>query len=292
MLTREEVVELADAVAGCAGIASGIGTSRYGAQLVVEAGSRDEAIELATAEFAARPPRPGRPAVRGRSTPGARPMRRGQDDDRDDGRRADDQARLAGRVPVRGAAGAGRLDPAGQPGRVRDPATSPSRTPSPTGTRSSTSATPRTCPPSASRSSTRARRAGCGGPGRGGRSTSAPTRCRAALPSHREQIARELERDLPAAAATTSSTTGPGRTSGSASTRRRPPPARLPAAARTRTCLRATASPNGPRLSAWAGLCYCRAEADRVEQPGPAGPGRRPGRARAAPARRARRSRR
>jgi len=49
--TREEVVELADAVAASNGIATGIGTSRYGAQLVVEAASRDEAIEKATAEF-------------------------------------------------------------------------------------------------------------------------------------------------------------------------------------------------------------------------------------------------
>ncbi len=37
ILTREEVVELADAVAASNGIATGIGTSRYGAQLVVEA---------------------------------------------------------------------------------------------------------------------------------------------------------------------------------------------------------------------------------------------------------------
>jgi hypothetical protein len=52
MLSREEVVELADAVATSSGIATGIGTSRYGAQLLVEAGTRDEAIERAKAEFA------------------------------------------------------------------------------------------------------------------------------------------------------------------------------------------------------------------------------------------------
>jgi hypothetical protein len=51
MLTREEVVELADAVAATDGIATGIGTNRYGAQLVVEAVSREEAIEKATEEF-------------------------------------------------------------------------------------------------------------------------------------------------------------------------------------------------------------------------------------------------
>jgi hypothetical protein len=51
VLTREQVVELADAVAGNGGIATGIGTSRFGAQLIVEAASREEAIERATAEF-------------------------------------------------------------------------------------------------------------------------------------------------------------------------------------------------------------------------------------------------
>jgi len=51
VLTREEVVELADAVAASSGIATGIGTNRYGAQLLVHAGTRDEAVEKATAEF-------------------------------------------------------------------------------------------------------------------------------------------------------------------------------------------------------------------------------------------------
>jgi hypothetical protein len=53
ILTRDEIVELADAVAASAGIATGIGTQRYGAQLVVEADSRDEAIEKGTAAFVA-----------------------------------------------------------------------------------------------------------------------------------------------------------------------------------------------------------------------------------------------
>ena len=52
VLSREEVVELADAVAASHGIATGIGTNRYGAQLVVDAASREEAIEKATGEFA------------------------------------------------------------------------------------------------------------------------------------------------------------------------------------------------------------------------------------------------
>ena len=50
-LSREEVVELADAVAPYDGIATGIGTSRYGARLVVLADSRDEAIKKATSQF-------------------------------------------------------------------------------------------------------------------------------------------------------------------------------------------------------------------------------------------------
>jgi len=63
VLTREEVVELADAVAACAGIATGIGTNRYGAQLVVQAAGRDEAIELATIQFVQAAARAGLPAA-------------------------------------------------------------------------------------------------------------------------------------------------------------------------------------------------------------------------------------
>jgi hypothetical protein len=50
-VSREEVVELADAVAASGGIASGIGSKRYGATLIVQAGSRDEAVDKATEEF-------------------------------------------------------------------------------------------------------------------------------------------------------------------------------------------------------------------------------------------------
>jgi hypothetical protein len=53
VLSREEIVELADAVASSNGIATGIGTSRYGAQLMVEADSRDDAIARATKAFLA-----------------------------------------------------------------------------------------------------------------------------------------------------------------------------------------------------------------------------------------------
>jgi hypothetical protein len=51
VLTREEVVELADAVADSNGMASGIGSNRYGVTLIVQAGNRDEAVEKATEEF-------------------------------------------------------------------------------------------------------------------------------------------------------------------------------------------------------------------------------------------------
>jgi len=43
VMSREEVVELADAVAAWGGIAAGIGTTRYGAQLIVDAEDRDTA---------------------------------------------------------------------------------------------------------------------------------------------------------------------------------------------------------------------------------------------------------
>jgi hypothetical protein len=52
IMKREEVVELADAVATCDGIATGIGTNRYGAQVVVFADSREDAIQRGTERFA------------------------------------------------------------------------------------------------------------------------------------------------------------------------------------------------------------------------------------------------
>jgi hypothetical protein len=53
VLTHDEILSLADAVAASGGIATGIGTPRYGAQLVVVASSRDEAVEKARADFVA-----------------------------------------------------------------------------------------------------------------------------------------------------------------------------------------------------------------------------------------------
>ena len=51
VLSREEIVALADAVAPMGGIASGMGTTTYGAQLVVDAGSAEEAMKLAVPAF-------------------------------------------------------------------------------------------------------------------------------------------------------------------------------------------------------------------------------------------------
>ncbi len=62
--TREEIVELADAVAGSNGIATGVGTTHYGAQLIVEAASQDEAVERATGQFRQAAARAGLPAAR------------------------------------------------------------------------------------------------------------------------------------------------------------------------------------------------------------------------------------
>jgi len=63
LVTREQVVELADAVAASGGIATGIGTNRYGAQLIVEAASREEAIAKASQEFTRAAAQAGLPAA-------------------------------------------------------------------------------------------------------------------------------------------------------------------------------------------------------------------------------------
>ena len=47
----DEVVALADAVAPLGGIASGIGTMAFGAQIVIEADSQDEALDRALPAF-------------------------------------------------------------------------------------------------------------------------------------------------------------------------------------------------------------------------------------------------
>jgi hypothetical protein len=63
VFTREEIVELADAVAASSGIAAGIGTNRYGARLVVFASGREDAIAAATELFKAAARTAGLPAA-------------------------------------------------------------------------------------------------------------------------------------------------------------------------------------------------------------------------------------
>jgi hypothetical protein len=47
----EEIVALADAVAGLNGVASGVGAMSYGAQIVVEADNADQAVDIALPLF-------------------------------------------------------------------------------------------------------------------------------------------------------------------------------------------------------------------------------------------------
>jgi hypothetical protein len=63
VFTREEIVELADAVAASSGVATGIGTSRYGARLLVTADSREKAVAAATKLFTAAAETAGLPAA-------------------------------------------------------------------------------------------------------------------------------------------------------------------------------------------------------------------------------------
>ena len=61
VFTREEIVELADAVADSNGVATGIGSTKYGAQLLVVADDRDDAIGKATGLFVAAARKAGLP---------------------------------------------------------------------------------------------------------------------------------------------------------------------------------------------------------------------------------------
>ncbi len=60
-LEREEIVELADAVAPLGGIASGIGSMSYSAQMVIEASTPDQAVEQAIELFTRAAERAGLP---------------------------------------------------------------------------------------------------------------------------------------------------------------------------------------------------------------------------------------
>jgi hypothetical protein len=78
VLAREEIVDLADAVAASDGVATGIGTSRYGARLIVQADSREEAVAKATGEFTAAAAKAGLPPG-----PVVRTEAVGEDEDRE-----------------------------------------------------------------------------------------------------------------------------------------------------------------------------------------------------------------
>lgn len=60
-VTQDEVVELADAVAGVGGVATGIGQHGYGVQIVIAAGTRDEAVSIGTGVFTAAAEQAGLP---------------------------------------------------------------------------------------------------------------------------------------------------------------------------------------------------------------------------------------
>ena len=169
VLTREQVVELADAVAASGGVASGIGTSRYGARLIVQADSREEAVARATEEFTAAAAKAGLP-------PGPVVRTEAVSEDEDAMIRLGSLAGypfegprvLAGWTPPPSAAVyviAYKPDPDDQAGPVRGHLRRPLRRPDRA---------------SGSRSSIPARTAGSGARDRSGRSTSAPTRCPAA----------------------------------------------------------------------------------------------------------------
>jgi hypothetical protein len=51
IISLEEVVQLADAVAHLSGIASGAGSMSYGAQILVDAENSDQAVEIAIIKF-------------------------------------------------------------------------------------------------------------------------------------------------------------------------------------------------------------------------------------------------
>jgi hypothetical protein len=60
-VSHDEVVALADAVAGWGGIATGLGSLHYGAQVVVEADDRASAVQRATEVFTLAVARAGLP---------------------------------------------------------------------------------------------------------------------------------------------------------------------------------------------------------------------------------------
>ena len=78
-VSLEEIVELADAVAPLGGIASGVGSMSYGAQMIIDAPSADDAVELAVPAFISAAERAGLPRW-----PVTRAEALGEDDGLDD----------------------------------------------------------------------------------------------------------------------------------------------------------------------------------------------------------------
>ena len=215
VLTREEIVELADAVAVHQGIASGIGTATYGAQLVIEAATERTRSRSAWRRWRSPPRQAGLPP--GRSPGGGH--RRG----RRLGRRVIRLGSLAG-YPFEGPgpSGVGRRRPVAGglrhllPLRARGPARPtrgdlrrPQRRPVHRGL---------PVPPPAGPVLDRA-----GGEPLEGVHLHLRGAGRPALPPRADRP--RADRRLPARAATPSATTRPGRTNGSAST---PPPPPAP----------------------------------------------------------------
>ena len=123
---REQVVDLADAVAASSGIATGIGTNRYGAQLIVQPAAARKRSRRALRSSRGQWRRQGSPGARwcgsrpsARTRTGTETRTRMGTGTRTGKGAADDQARLAGRLPVRGSPPARRLDTAVGAGRVR-----------------------------------------------------------------------------------------------------------------------------------------------------------------------------
>jgi hypothetical protein len=110
VITHEEVVELADAVAASSGIATGIGTNRYGAQLLVEAVTRGEAMDKARAAFARAVAQAGLPEY-----PIVRVEAVGEDEDGDHGGAGGDSG--GGEGPSGGEGGHSGGDEGEDPGR-------------------------------------------------------------------------------------------------------------------------------------------------------------------------------
>ncbi len=79
IMKLEEVVELADAVAPLNGIATGIGTNRYGAQVIVFADNREDAIAKGKDHFASAVQKAGLPVY-----PIVRVEATSEDEDEDD----------------------------------------------------------------------------------------------------------------------------------------------------------------------------------------------------------------